>query len=65
MLIYDERHLRSILGQYARHYNRHRPDQSRQQRSPGQETRITASHDLPVRRRRILDGVISEYCRGA
>jgi putative transposase len=25
MLIYDERHLRSVLGEYASHYNRHRP----------------------------------------
>jgi hypothetical protein len=25
MLIYNERHLRSVLGEYADHYNRHRP----------------------------------------
>jgi putative transposase len=25
LLIYDERHLRSVLGEYTSHYNRHRP----------------------------------------
>ncbi len=34
MLIYSERHLRSVLGEYAGHYNGHGPHQSRQQRRP-------------------------------
>jgi putative transposase len=65
MLIYDERHLRSVLGEYAGHYNGHRPHQSRQQCPPDQETQTTAPLNLPVRRRKILAGVISEYYQAA
>jgi DNA-directed RNA polymerase specialized sigma24 family protein len=65
MLIYDERHLRSVLGEYAGHYNRHRPHQSREQLPPDQETQATAPLNLPVRRRKVLDGVISEYYQAA
>jgi putative transposase len=65
MLIYDERHLRSVLGGYAGHYNRHRPHQSRQQRPPDQKTQTSAPLNLPVRRRKRLGGVISEYHQAA
>jgi putative transposase len=65
MLIYDERHLRSVLGEYTDHYNRHRPHQSRHQRPPDQETQTTAPRNLPVRRRKLLGGAISEYYRAA
>ena len=65
MLIYDERHLRSVLGEYAGHYNRHRPHQSRQQRPPDQDDQVGAPLDLPVQRRKVLGGVINEYYRAA
>ena len=65
MLIYNERHLRSVLGEYAGHYKRHRPHQSRQQRPPDQETQTAAPLNLPVRRRTVLGGVISEYYQAA
>jgi hypothetical protein len=65
VLIYDERHLRSVLGQYAGHYNRHRPHQSRQQRPPDQDDQVSAALNLPVQRRKVLGGVINEYYRAA
>jgi putative transposase len=65
MLICDERHLRSVLGEYAGHYNRHRPHQSRQQRPPDQDIQTAAPLNLPVRRRKVLGAVISEYYQAA
>jgi putative transposase len=65
MLIYGERHLRSVLGQYAGHYNGHRPHQSRQQRPPDQEGHSSPPLDLPVRRRKVLGGAINEYYQAA
>ena len=35
MLIYGEQHLRRILAEYARHYNEHRPHQSRERCDDG------------------------------
>ena len=65
MLIYGERHLRSVLGEYAAHYNGHRPHQSRQQRPPDQDGQVSPPRDLPVRQRKVLGGVINEYYRAA
>jgi len=65
MLISDERHLRSVVGEYARHYNGHRPHQSRQQRPPDQGDQPGAPLDLPVQRRKVPGGVINEYYQAA
>ena len=65
VLIYGERHLRSVLGQYAGHYNGHRPHQSRQQRPPDHDGQASPPLDLPVQRRKVLGGVISEYYQAA
>jgi hypothetical protein len=65
MLIYGERHLRSVLGQYAGHFNGHRPHQSRQQRPPDRDDQARVPLDLPVQRRKVLGGVINEYYQAA
>jgi len=61
MLIYDEQHLRSVLGEYAGHYNRHRPHQSRQQRPPDHDEPAAVPLSAQVQRRRVLDRVINKY----
>ncbi|MFF4779075.1 integrase core domain-containing protein [Microtetraspora fusca] len=65
MLIYDERHLRSVLGEYADHYNGHRPHQSRQQRPPDQAERAALPLEGGIKRRNVLGGLIGEYHRAA
>ena len=65
MLIHDERHLRSVLREYAGHYNRHRPHQSRRQRPPDHDDQAGVPLNLPVLRRKVLGGVINECYRAA
>lgn len=65
MLIYNEQHLRTVLAEYTDHYNRHRPHQSRQQRPPDSDKPVVTPLDAPIRRRRVLGGVINEYHRAA
>jgi putative transposase len=65
MLSYGERHLRSVLGKYAGHYNGHRPHQSRQQRPPDRDDQARVPLDLPARRRKVPGGMINEYYHAA
>ena len=65
MLIYDEAHLRAVLRTYAGHYNGHRPHQARQQRPPDHDEQEVVPIGAPVRRRKVLGGVIHEYHRAA
>ncbi|GAA0422213.1 hypothetical protein Acor_81820 [Acrocarpospora corrugata] len=65
MLIYGERHLRSVLQEYADHYNAHRPHQSRQQRPPDQDEQVVVPLEGWIQRRKVLSGAINEYYRAA
>ncbi|WP_211267231.1 integrase core domain-containing protein [Nonomuraea candida] len=65
MLIYDEGHLRSVLDEYAEHYNADRPHQSRQQRPPDQDEDVVVPLEGRVQRPKVFSGVINEYHRAA
>ena len=65
MLIYNQAHLRAALRAYEKHYNGHRPHQSRQQRPPDHDDQVVIPLDRPVKRRKVLGGVINEYYRAA
>jgi transposase len=66
---YAERWVRSARAECTdrmlSHYNGHRPHQSRQQRPPDQDCQASPPLDLPVRRRKVLNGVINEYYQAA
>jgi hypothetical protein len=60
--------LLAVLGEFIAHYNEHRPHQRLDQRSPNAKDTGPAVVDLAserVRRRKILNGLISEYSQAA
>jgi putative transposase len=65
MLIFGERHLRSILTQYEAHYNGRRPHRSRQLHPPRPDHPIADLSQKRIKRRPVLGGLISEYERAA
>jgi putative transposase len=65
ILITGERHLAAVLGEYAAHYNGHRPHHSLGQRPPTPRSQIPNPAAAHVRRRPILDGLINEYTQAA
>ncbi|MFT9474770.1 integrase core domain-containing protein [Streptomyces sp. Mo3] len=69
-LIYNEAHARAVLTEYIRHYNRHRPQQSRHQLSPDSTeppapANVTDIQAHRIQRRPVLGGLINEYHQAA
>jgi transposase InsO family protein len=65
MLIFGQRHLRTILAQYEAHYNGRRPHRSRQLHPPRPDYPPVDLSRERIKRRPVLGGLISEYERAA
>jgi putative transposase len=65
MLIFGERHLRTILAKYEAHYNGRRPHRSRQLRPPRPDRPVADLSRKRIKRRPVLGGLINEYERAA
>ena len=65
MLIFGQRHLRTILAQYEAHYNGRRPHRSRQLRPPRPDHPVADLSQARIQRRPVLSGLINEYERAA
>ena len=65
LLIYGARHLRTVLAEYERHFNDHRPHQSSSLRPPLHDPSEMIDTTARIHRRRTVTGLISEYRRAA
>ena len=61
MLIFGERHLLSVLAEYAAHYNGRRPHRGRQLRPPRPGESVADLSQEQIKRRPVLGGLINEY----
>ncbi len=61
MLIVNQRHLESVVGEYCLRYNDERPHRSRGLRPPAANGDPVPKSGRPVARRRRLGGLLSDY----
>ena len=65
MLIFEKRHLRTVLARYQAHYNGQRPHRSRQLHPPGPDHPVANISQQRIKRRPVLGGLLNEYERAA
>jgi transposase InsO family protein len=65
MLVFGERHLRTILSGYEAHYNGRRPHRSRHLRPPRPDHPPADLFTERIQRQPVLGGLINEYERAA
>jgi transposase InsO family protein len=65
ILVTGERHLSTVLAEYVRYYNDHRPHQALDQQPPNPPPGPIDLHAQRIKRRPILGGLINEYTRAA
>ena len=65
LLIFNERHLRTVLDEYADHDNRHRPHRSLGLRAPTDDSDVIPLPTGRIERREVLGGLINEYQRAS
>jgi putative transposase len=65
MLIFGQRHLRTILAQYEAHHNGRRSHRSRQLRPPRPDHPVADLSQERIKRRPVLGGLVNEYERTA
>jgi putative transposase len=65
MLIFGDRHLRSVLADYQTHYNTRRPHRGRQLHPPRPEHPVADLTRQRIKRRAVLGGLVNEYERAA
>jgi putative transposase len=65
MLIFGQRHLRTVLAQYEAHDNGQRPHRSRHLRPPRPDHPVADLSRRRIQRRPVLGALINEYERAA
>jgi putative transposase len=65
MLIFSERHLRTVMAEYARHYNGRRPHRALQLQPPQPDHLVADLSQERIKRRPVLGGLLNEYERAA
>ena len=65
MLISGERHLRTVMAEYARHYNGRRPHRALHLQPPRPDHPVADLSRQRIKRRPVLGGLLNEYERAA